>query len=89
MTLNNPVALSAAITFALLTGSASAAEGSAPGLAPPTAEQVENAFPKQPDYSPYTSSRIPTRVYFGDTHLHTSFSMDAADGGGPGGGSSL
>ncbi|MGE0624752.1 MAG: DUF3604 domain-containing protein [Pseudomonadales bacterium] len=77
MTRNNPMAACAAMAFALLAGSTSAAEGNPPGLAPPTPEQVSGAFPKRPDYSPYTSSRIPTRVYFGDTHLHTSFSMDA------------
>ncbi len=31
----------------------------------------------KPPYSPYASRDFPTRVYFGDTHLHTSFSMDA------------
>ena len=30
-----------------------------------------------PDYSPYAGARQPSRVYFGDTHLHTSFSTDA------------
>ena len=34
------------------------------------------AFPKAP-YSPYAGRNYPTRPYFGDTHLHTSFSMDA------------
>lgn len=29
------------------------------------------------DYSPYTGRSLPTRPLFGDTHLHTSFSMDA------------
>jgi len=28
-------------------------------------------------YSPYAERKFPTRPYFGDTHLHTSFSMDA------------
>ncbi len=28
-------------------------------------------------YSPYVDATRPTRPYFGDTHLHTSFSMDA------------
>jgi hypothetical protein len=28
-------------------------------------------------YSPYAERSFPTRPYFGDTHLHTSFSMDA------------
>jgi hypothetical protein len=28
-------------------------------------------------YSPYVNRNYPTRPFFGDTHLHTSFSMDA------------
>lgn len=28
-------------------------------------------------YSPYADREFPTRPFFGDTHLHTSFSMDA------------
>jgi hypothetical protein len=31
----------------------------------------------QPAYSPYAAPAHPTRVFFGDTHLHTSFSTDA------------
>jgi len=38
---------------------------------------AEKAFPAQRPYSPYVGANIPTRPYFGDTHLHTSFSMDA------------
>ena len=29
------------------------------------------------DYSPYPEKSFPNRVYFGDTHLHTSYSTDA------------
>ena len=29
------------------------------------------------EYSPYPSKTFPNRVYFGDTHLHTSYSTDA------------
>jgi len=39
-------------------------------------ESLEKVFPKRP-YSPYAGRNYPTRPYFGDTHLHTSFSMDA------------
>jgi hypothetical protein len=28
-------------------------------------------------HSPYSGLGFPTQVYFGDTHLHTSFSFDA------------
>src|SRR5579863_7518268 len=38
---------------------------------------AEKAFPDKPPYSPYAGRNFPTRPYFGDTHLHTSYSMDA------------
>ena len=38
-------------------------------------ESADKAFKKP--YSPYADRHFPTRVYFGDTHLHTSESMDA------------
>lgn len=40
-------------------------------------QSAEKAFPAQRLYSPYAGRNFPTRPYFGDTHLHTSFSMDA------------
>lgn len=40
-------------------------------------ETAEKAFPAKPPYSPYAGRNFPTRPYFGDTHTHTSFSMDA------------
>ncbi len=42
----------------------------------PTA-QDEHAFKPQKTYSPYAGRNYPTRVYWGDTHLHTGASMDA------------
>jgi hypothetical protein len=42
----------------------------------PSREQIEKALPKPP-YSPYANRDFPTRPFFGDTHLHTSFSFDA------------
>src|SRR5438270_13719659 len=39
-------------------------------------ESADQAF-KQKPYSPYAGRAFPTRPLFGDTHLHTSFSMDA------------
>jgi hypothetical protein len=38
---------------------------------------AEKAFPAKPPYSPYAGRNFPTRPYFGDTHLHTSYSIDA------------
>jgi hypothetical protein len=42
----------------------------------PTKEQLQGTLPRPP-YSPYADHGFPTRPFFGDTHLHTSFSMDA------------
>ncbi|WP_455378651.1 DUF3604 domain-containing protein [Petrachloros mirabilis] len=38
---------------------------------------LEKVHPTKPSYSPYAGRNFPTRPFFGDTHLHTSFSMDA------------
>ncbi len=40
-----------------------------------TDEQIKNL--KSIDYSPYPQQKFPNKVYFGETHLHTSFSTDA------------
>ena len=40
-------------------------------------QTAERSFPAKPPYSPYAGRNFPTRPFFGDTHLHTSFSMDA------------
>ena len=37
---------------------------------------AERVFQKKP-YSPYVGQTYPTHVYFGDTHVHTSQSLDA------------
>jgi hypothetical protein len=39
--------------------------------------QAETHTKSGKPYSPYAGAAHPTRPYFGDTHLHTSFSMDA------------
>src|SRR6476620_8088072 len=48
---------------------ASAADLRAQDIPPPTGKKI--------DYSPYPAKDFPHRVYFGDTHLHTSYSTDA------------
>jgi hypothetical protein len=40
-------------------------------------EKAEKAYVTKPTYSPYVGRNFPTRPFFGDTHLHTSFSFDA------------
>ncbi|MDA8140549.1 MAG: DUF3604 domain-containing protein [Desulfobacteraceae bacterium] len=40
-------------------------------------EMLEKVLPTKPPYSPYAGRNFPTRPLFGDTHLHTGFSMDA------------
>jgi len=37
----------------------------------------ETAVQAKPDYSPFVDQHFPTRVFWGDTHLHTRNSMDA------------
>jgi len=54
-----------ALLFAALVGPAVASD------APPTAP------PKDVSYSPYPEQDHPNQVFFGDTHLHTSYSTDA------------
>ncbi|MGI9201316.1 MAG: DUF3604 domain-containing protein [Woeseiaceae bacterium] len=41
----------------------------------------ENGVAKEPGFSPYAGRNFPTEVFWGDTHLHTSQSMDAGSFG--------
>jgi len=43
---------------------------------PPERESLENAY-KEDSFSPYANRSFPSQVFWGDTHLHTSISMDA------------
>jgi hypothetical protein len=52
------------------------------GVAPSAAAQpAGKASPHKPPYSPHAGHSFPSRVFFGDTHLHTSFSIDAGAAG--------
>ena len=48
-------------------------------LAPTVAAQLPPQIVKgvQPEYSPYVNESFPQRVFWGDTHLHTTYSPDA------------
>ena len=41
------------------------------------ADVAAKLYPVKRPYSPWAGRNFPSRPYFGDTHLHTSFSMDA------------
>jgi len=45
------------------------------------AQDVPGPSNKKVTYSPYPAKTFPNRVYFGDTHLHTSYSADAGMAG--------
>ena len=52
-----------------------------PGFPPQDKDKIEKVFPSKPVYSPYANRNFPTMPLFGDTHLHTSYSMDAGASG--------
>src|SRR6478609_4445423 len=56
-----------------------------PGTTLADSGQIEPADPskfnKTPGYSPYAGRKYPERVYFGDEHVHTAWSVDAGGSG--------
>nr|MBS0022410.1 DUF3604 domain-containing protein [Gammaproteobacteria bacterium] len=52
-----------------------------PGVPPQDKVKLEKVMASKPAYSPYAGRNFPIRPLFGDTHLHTSFSMDAGAAG--------
>ncbi|MEJ2503138.1 MAG: DUF3604 domain-containing protein, partial [Gemmatimonadota bacterium] len=63
------VAVLAALALALALG--------IPGAATAQIVDPEDVEPRAPEYSPYLDYTYPDRVFFGDTHVHTSYSTDA------------
>ena len=63
-------AVAAGVTLVTLACVAPALSQDAP---PPSGRKIA--------YSPYPAKKFPNRVYFGDTHLHTSYSADAGMAG--------
>jgi hypothetical protein len=41
------------------------------------AQDTPRPVERQIEYSPYPEQTFPNQVFFGDTHLHTSYSTDA------------
>jgi hypothetical protein len=69
-----------ALTFGALAGPALAQQQPATDMGTPDFKDAPKLF-KKPGFSPYAGRTYPTRVYWGDTHLHTSMSLDARAGG--------
>ena len=72
--MNRATVLTGAFALALALG-ASPANAQIPP--PPDAEETLSDLYPGRAYSPYAQRGFPSRVFWGDTHLHTSFSMDA------------
>ncbi len=66
----------AGIITAVCLAMACAAPASADYAGSVSKEDVKGVF-KAPGYSPYAGRNFPTKVLWGDTHLHTSNSLDA------------
>jgi hypothetical protein len=60
--------------IALVCGSATA---SAQSFASDVGVSADNVRLGDPEYSPYIHRSFPDQVFFGDTHLHSSYSTDA------------
>jgi hypothetical protein len=59
------------ISLLLLPGLAAAQD-----IGSPSPEEIEGLYPGR-SYSPYAQRSFPSRVYWGETHLHTGLSLDA------------
>ena len=66
-----------ALVLSVASLSAVAQESTATDIGSADPGALAKSHPSKPLYSPYAGRNFPTRPFFGDTHLHTSFSMDA------------
>ncbi len=73
--------LVAAVLSTALASLGSTTEPPAAGDAGALSKETVAPLLKKRGYSPYAGRHFPTRVYWGDTHLHTSISLDAGAGG--------
>ena len=69
--------LAALLTASLVNFAFAAEQAATTDIGTLDQETAEKAFPAKAPYSPYAGRNFPTRPFFGDTHTHTSFSMDA------------
>lgn len=67
----------AAVAAVLASSLLAASPAQAQDVGTPDKARLEKVHPNKPSYSPYAGRNFPTRPYFGDTHLHTGYSMDA------------
>ncbi len=66
----------AAMALGALALPAAAQEGVATDIHKPDLATAEQVF-KKPGYSPYAGRNFPTRVFWGNQHMHTALSLDA------------
>ncbi len=73
--MNKSATIATILTITLLAGHALAQNNQVVGV--DFAVSKENVTQKAPIYSPYVGQSHPDRVFWGDSHLHTSYSWDA------------
>ena len=64
-----PMSIAAAVWIVFLSAGSAIAQEWTP--------QREHRLESKPQYSPYVDSHYPQRVYWGDTHHHSSYSFDS------------